>query len=175
MAQDALDDDVRALVQVAHLCFAATVGPDGRPNLSPKGTVRVLDGRRLFFLDLASPNTRRNLAANPWMEMCVVDPLSRRGYRFLGRATLHRDDEVFRVATRRVFEEDGREYPTHAVVVLHVERVLPVVSPGYDSTPDEWAMRAAWKEKRGRLDAEFEEHVRRRGPQRGRPPPPVFE
>lgn len=169
MGPGPITDDMRALVEVTHLCFAATVTPEGSPNLSPKGTIRVLDDRRLFFLDLASPGTRRNLASDPWMELCVVDPLSRRGYRFFGRATIHPPgDPLFEQTTRRVFEEDGRAYPTHAVVVLEVERALPVVSPGYDSTPDEWAMRAAWKDKRARLDAAFEEHVRRRGPQRGR-------
>jgi pyridoxamine 5'-phosphate oxidase-like protein len=31
-----LDPDMRAVVQAAHLCFAATVTPDRRPNLSPR-------------------------------------------------------------------------------------------------------------------------------------------
>lgn len=165
-----LTDDMRALVRAAHLCFAATVTPEGRPNLSPKGTLRVLDERRLFFLDIASPGTRANLAANPWMELNVVDGLSRRGYRFLGRATLHRDDEVHREATRRVFEEDGRAYPAHAVVVLAVERVAPLVSPGYDRVEDEAAMRAAWRPKRARLDAEMDGRIGAHGPFRPRRP-----
>ncbi len=38
-----ITDDVRAVIQSAHLCVAATVTPDGRPNLSPKGTIRVWD------------------------------------------------------------------------------------------------------------------------------------
>jgi hypothetical protein len=56
-----LTADMRAVVHAAHLCFAATVRPDGKPNLSPKGTIRVWDDRQLFFLDLASPGTRANL------------------------------------------------------------------------------------------------------------------
>lgn len=165
-----IDEDVRAVVQSARLCFAATVTPEGSPNLSPKGTVRVLDERRVFFLDIASPTTRRNLAVNPWMELCVVEGLSRRGYRFYGRATIHRDDETYRLATRRVFEEDGHEYPTHAVVVLEVERLLPVVSPGYAHVPDEDAMRTGWKRKRAALDAEFDAHLRARGSHRSQVP-----
>ena len=51
---------MRAVIQSAHLCFAATVTPDGRPNVSPKGTIRVCDDARLFFLDIASPGTRAN-------------------------------------------------------------------------------------------------------------------
>jgi Pyridoxamine 5'-phosphate oxidase len=36
-----LTADMRAVIQAAHLCFAATVSPDGKPNVSPKGTIPV--------------------------------------------------------------------------------------------------------------------------------------
>jgi pyridoxamine 5'-phosphate oxidase-like protein len=77
---------MRAVIQAAHLCFAATVSPDGMPNVSPKGTLRVWDDEHLFFLDLASPGTRANLRARPWMELNVVEQLSRRGYLAIERA-----------------------------------------------------------------------------------------
>jgi predicted pyridoxine 5'-phosphate oxidase superfamily flavin-nucleotide-binding protein len=96
-----LDQDMRAVIQAAHLCFAATVTADHRPNLSPKGTIRVWDDDHLFFLDIASPKTRANLEQNPWIELNVVDQTSRRGYRFLGVASLHPGDEVYGEATGR--------------------------------------------------------------------------
>lgn len=156
-----LGEDARAVVEAAHLAFVATVTPDGRPNLSPKGTIRVLDERRLFFLDIASPQTRKDIAANPWMEVNVVDATSRRGYRFFGRASAHFEDDLHRAAEARVFREDGATYANRGVVVLEVERVLPLVSPGYRLVPEEAAMRAAWKEKRAGLDAAFEAHLAR--------------
>jgi predicted pyridoxine 5'-phosphate oxidase superfamily flavin-nucleotide-binding protein len=94
-----LTADMRAVIQGAYVCFAATVTPDGKPNLSPKGTIRVWDDRHLFFLDLASPGTRANLQASPWMELHVVEQLSRRGYRFFGTATVH-------VADARVLDHE---------------------------------------------------------------------
>lgn len=151
--------DMRALVRAAHLCFAATVSPDGRPNLSPKGTIRVWDDRHLYFLDIASPNTRANLAHNPWIELNVVDQLSRRGYRFAGRATVLRSGSVYEEAVRRVVDEEGRAYPVASVVLVAVERAAALVSPGYAHLPDEPAMRAAWKERRAGLDGEFEAHI----------------
>jgi predicted pyridoxine 5'-phosphate oxidase superfamily flavin-nucleotide-binding protein len=157
-----IDADMRAIVEVAHLCFAATVTPEGRPNLSPKGTIRVWDDEHLFFLDIASPRTRANLARNPWIEINVVDPLSRRGYRFLGTATLHAHDEVARVACERVLGEEGADYPVECVVLVRVERAEPVVSPGYAHVTDEQAMRAAWRERRAALDAAFERHLETR-------------
>jgi len=154
-----LDADVRALVDVAHLCFAATVSPDGRPNLSPKGTIRVWDDRHVFFLDIASPGTRRNLAADPRIELNVVDGLSRRGYRLTGTAALHRGDDVYESATRRVFAEEGTEYPVDAVVLVRVEAAHPLVSPGYLHVAGERAMRDAWRERRAALDRDFETHL----------------
>jgi len=43
-----LTPDMRAVIKAAHLCFVATVTPEGRPNLSPKGTIRVWDDAHLF-------------------------------------------------------------------------------------------------------------------------------
>ena len=157
-----LDDDMRAVIAAQRLGYAATVTPEGRPNLSPKGTIRVLDDRRLFFCDIASPNTRANLAANPWIELNVVDPLSRRGWRFLGRATLHAGDEVHRRAVEQIDGEEGVHYHVEAVVVIELERALPLRSPGYDHVPDEAAMRARWTGLRRRLDEEFERHLAER-------------
>jgi predicted pyridoxine 5'-phosphate oxidase superfamily flavin-nucleotide-binding protein len=154
-----LTDDVRAIIEAAHLCFAATVTPDGKPNLSPKGTIRVWDDRHVFFLDIASPKTWANLECNPSIELNVVDALSRRGYRLSGHGYLHRDDQVFQEATRRVFVEDGTTYPVRGVVLVEVQSATALVSPGYRQLPDEASMRALWKHKRAKLDASFEDHV----------------
>lgn len=167
-----LDDDMRAVVAAAHLCFAATVGPDGRPNCSPKGTIRVWDAHHLYFLDIASPRTRANLRANPAIELNVVDERSRRGYRFAGRAMLHEGDALAREAAQRVFDEEGTTYPVHAVVVVAVERVEALVSPGYAHVADEVAMRAHWKRRRPPLDRAFERHLKLRGPWPGTPATP---
>ena len=162
-----LDEDMLAVIAAQRLCFAATVTPGGRPNLSPKGTIRVWDDHHLLFCDIASPGTRANLEQNPWIELNVVDTLSRRGYRFLGRGIVHRDDAVFRDAVARIGREEGAVYPIQAVVLIEVERALPLLSPGYDHVPDEWAMREQWRARRAALDREFEEHIGRRGPERG--------
>jgi hypothetical protein len=164
-----ITDDMRAVIEAAHLCFAATVTSDHRPNLSPKGTIRVFDDGHLFFLDIASPGTRANLERNPWIELNVVEQLSRRGYRFLGRAVVHHDGAVFEEATRRVFDEEGSTYPVSSVVLVAVERALPLVSPGYRHVNDEHSMREAWRERRAALDHDFEAHIAKAPPFRPDP------
>jgi predicted pyridoxine 5'-phosphate oxidase superfamily flavin-nucleotide-binding protein len=73
-----VDEDMHAIIDSQDLCFATTVTPEGRPTLSPKGTIRVWDERHIYFCDIASPNTRRNIEENRWIEVNVVD-LSRGG------------------------------------------------------------------------------------------------
>lgn len=156
-----IPDDARAIIEAAHLCFAATVTPDCTPNLSPKGTIRVWDDGHVFFLDIASPNTRKNLEHNPRIELNVVDQLSRRGYRLSGIAQLHRDDAIFDEAMRRVFSGEGAKYPVNCVVLIEIESATELVSPGYMHIRDEGEMRKTWRNRRETLDAAFEEHVRK--------------
>lgn len=162
-----LTPDMRAVIEAAHLCFAATVTPEGRPNLSPKGTIRVWDDAHLFFLDIASPGTRANLAHAPWLELNVVEQLSRRGYRFAGPAALHfAGSAPFAEGIRRVYGEAPSPAPAVAVVLLAVERAAPLLSPAYWRGTDETALRQIWRERRAALDREFEAYLARVGPVR---------
>ena len=156
---------MRAVIEVSQLCFAATVSPEGRPNVSPKGTIRVWDDTHLFFLDIASPQTRANLEHSPWLELNVVDQLSRRGYRFAGTAALHHPGSaVYDDAVRRVYGDTVPSSRPSAVVLLAVERAAPVLSPAYWRGLDEYAIRAQWRERRAALDREFETYLARVGP-----------
>src|SRR5687768_9772546 len=85
---------MKRVVTEQRLGFMATVCPDGTPNVSPKGTTAVWDDDHLIFADLRSPGTVRNLRTNPSIEINVVDPLVRKGYRFKGTATIHSEGEL---------------------------------------------------------------------------------
>ena len=88
-----LDDDMQRVVREQSLGFVATVCPDGTANVSPKGTLTVWDDEHLAFLHVHSPGTVTNLATNPSVEINVVDPLVRKGYRFKGEAEVLTDGD----------------------------------------------------------------------------------
>ena len=90
-----LTDDMKRIVREQRLGYIATVCPDGTPNLSPKGTTAVWDDDHLVFADIRSPQSVQNIERNPSVEVNVVDPLVRKGYRFKGPGVVHRSDEVF--------------------------------------------------------------------------------
>jgi len=139
-----LTDDMRRLME-AELGFVATVCPDGTPNLSPKGTTAVWDGDHLVFADLHSPGTVANLRSNPSIEINVVDQLVRKGYRFKGTASVYTEGDFFERGVS-FYESRGtvnaRER-IRGIVIVSVERALPVVSPAYDIGVTEDELRAS--------------------------------
>jgi predicted pyridoxine 5'-phosphate oxidase superfamily flavin-nucleotide-binding protein len=129
-----LTADMQRVVVEQSLGFVATVTPDGRPNLSPKGTTTVLDDTHLMFADIASPGTVQNLRANPNVEVNVVDPIVRKGYRFRGTATVHQNDDTYE---RALAVMKARGFTTtreriRAIVVIEVTDAAPLLSPAYD-------------------------------------------
>jgi len=128
-----LDDDMKRVVREQRLGYVATVCPDGTPNLSPKGTTAVWDDQHLVFLDLFSPGTVANIeAGNPAVEINVVDPIRRKGYRFKGAAQVHRDGRVFDDVVQWYEQERGTDRRRiNSVVLVRVERAAPLVSPAY--------------------------------------------
>ena len=135
---------------VAHqrLGFVATVCTDGTPNLSPKGTLRVLDDEHLMFADIRSPGTIANLRIDPSIEINVVDPLVRKGFRFKGRGEIVESGADFERLLESFVVPGPSDAPRRirAIVVVRVEQVRPLISPGYDSGTNESAMRARWTE-----------------------------
>ena len=141
-----LDEDMQRVVEEQRLGYVASVGPDGTPNLSPKGTTAVWDDDHLVFAHVCSPGTVANIeAGHPVVEVNVVDPIRRKGYRFKGPATVHREDDVYQAGLRFYHERSGLEAGRIAAIVLiRVERVAPLVSPAYDdgSTEDQVEQRS---------------------------------
>ena len=50
-----LTADMKRIIQEKRLGFVATIGRDGAPSLSPKGTFFVLDDGTIVFGDIRSP------------------------------------------------------------------------------------------------------------------------
>jgi hypothetical protein len=93
-----IDDDMRRVVEEQRLGYAATVCPNATSNLSPKGTTAVWDDDHLDFADIRSPRTIENLRHNQAIEINVVDPISRKGYRFKGAGTVLSEGNLFEEA-----------------------------------------------------------------------------
>jgi len=140
---------MRRVVEEQRLCFAATICEDGTANLSSKGTLTVLDDDHLIFVDLASPQTVKNLRTNPSIEINVVDPVIRKGFRFKGRGVVvdpgERFDELLERFTSGLRAVRDAKARIRHIVVIEVDRALPLVSPAYDDDVTEGEVSARWE------------------------------
>jgi predicted pyridoxine 5'-phosphate oxidase superfamily flavin-nucleotide-binding protein len=125
---------MRRVVAEQRLGFYATVCEDGSPNLSPKGSTYVLDDEHLFFADIRSPQTVANIRRGSLVELNVVDPFTRKGYRFKGPATVHEPGSTVYADGVEQMRAAGSTLTDRvkAIVVIEVREARPVVSPAYD-------------------------------------------
>ena len=138
-----LTADMTRIIQEQRLGFVATLGPDGAPSLSPKGTFVVLDDETIAFGDIRSPGTLRNLLVDPRVEVNFVDPFVRKGYRFSGRAAvIRRGEGGFDALLDRLHSSLASR--VRAIVTITVARALPLTSPAYDAGQTEAELRHAW-------------------------------
>jgi SAM-dependent methyltransferase/predicted pyridoxine 5'-phosphate oxidase superfamily flavin-nucleotide-binding protein len=128
-----LSEEVKRLVREVRLGFAATVCPDGTPNLSPKGTTLAYDDDHLVFADIRSPRTIANLRGNPAIEVNVVDVGTRRGYRFKGTGRVVDGGEELEHLLAW-YATQGHELGGRAsrFVLVRVELLEELTSPAYD-------------------------------------------
>ena len=140
-----LTDDMKRVVEEQRLGFVATVCPDGTPNLSPKGTTAVWDDDHLVFANICSPGTLANLRQNANVEVNVVDPLLRKGYRFKGVATVLDSGTLYDQVIAFYKERGSRVSAIREVVLVRVHRAQPVVSPAYDFGLTEDEVHGLWE------------------------------
>ena len=119
------------MVNFQKLGYVATVSPDGTPNLSPKGTIAILDDSRLVFANIRSPKTIENLTKNPSIEINVIDPFSRLGYRFKGLAQILSNGKDFENILD-YFKQKGIKSSISHIVVVDVTSFSEITSPSYD-------------------------------------------
>lgn len=138
--------DMKRVVEEQRLGFVATVCPDGTPNLSPKGTTAVWDGDHLVFANIRSPGTLANLRHNANVEINVVDPFVRKGYRFKGVASVLESGSLYDKVIA-FYKERGVGNAIREIVMVRVHRAQPIDSPAYDLGLTEAEVRARWEHR----------------------------
>lgn len=123
--------DMKRVVEQQRLGFVATVCPDGTPNLSPKGTTAVWDDDHLIFANIRSPGTLANLRQNANVEVNVVDPFVRKGYRFKGVASILESGPLYDKLLA-FYRERGSQFAIREIVMIQVQAAQPIDSPAYD-------------------------------------------
>ena len=106
------------------LGWVATASRDGEPNVTPKGTLKLMDENHVLFADLFSLKTRRNLLENSKIAVTVVDAATAKGYQLKGTAEIITSGPVFEDTSKQLKESPKGLPPLHHVVKITVDAVF---------------------------------------------------
>ena len=139
-----LTEEMKSLIRAFSAGSVATVNANGTPSVSPKATFVIVDDETLAFGNLRSPGTLANLRANPSVEICFTDVLSRKAIRVTGKGSIIDKSEALQ-RLRDAFSDAWGDYvpSMSAFVVIEVSAAEVILSPAYDFGHTEAELRAA--------------------------------
>ena len=139
-----ITSEIKTFLNSQKLGYVATVSSDGKPNISPKGTIIAWSDNLLAFANIRSPDTVMNLQNNPFVEINVIDPLSRKGYLFIGTAKIIKNTPLY-VKILNHYRTNGIKSPINSIVIVDISSVSEVTSPLYDLGQTEEEIKLKWK------------------------------
>ena len=103
--------------------WVATASKSGHPNVTPKGSLKLLDDQHVIFADLFSLKTRQNLKENPQVAVTVIDPATAKGYQIKGKAELLTTGPLFEEMATHLKGSPRGLPPLQYLVKITVESV----------------------------------------------------
>jgi hypothetical protein len=116
-----LSDEAKKAIGEIHPALLATASRTGKPNVSAKGSLRVLDDEHVIFADIASPRTVANIRENPQVAVICLDAAARKGCRIWGQGSILNSGELFDQLTAEYAEKSMEVKNVVKVAVQEVE------------------------------------------------------
>ncbi|MGB1026124.1 MAG: pyridoxamine 5'-phosphate oxidase family protein, partial [Rhodospirillaceae bacterium] len=130
MVSETMMAKVKADADKAVLCWLATVGTDGVPNVSPKQLWAVQGDGTVRIANIASPKTVANLAGNPWACLSFIDIFRQKGFKLVGQTqVIAADAPAFPDLVAPLAAWAGDRFPIKDVILLSVESIERIWAP----------------------------------------------
>ncbi len=132
-----LNNDIQQSIEKSVLCWLATCSTDLVPNVSPKEIFDAYGDHHIIIANIASPQTVRNIRANPKVCLSFIDILVQKGYQLKGKAEIvdasHADFADMEAVFLRMTHG---KYPFETITKIAVESVKPIIAPRYILFPE---------------------------------------
>ena len=115
-----LTEEAKEAIGAIRPSLVATASKTGKPNVSAKGSLHVLDDEHVLFADVASPRTIANIQENPQVAVICLDTAARKGCRIWGKGEILNSGELF---DKTVDKFASRNMKVRNVVKVTVEEV----------------------------------------------------
>ena len=119
-----LTSEIKKIIN-EQLCLIVTVNKQGKPNVAPKGTMRVLNNEELVYAEIFGGTTLQNILDNPEAIMvAAVDRETKKLVRLRGKAEVIKEGELYEKITKQV-EEMKRGFPKpKAAIKIKVTEII---------------------------------------------------
>lgn len=104
-----------------NLAWITTISKEGQLDLGPKMSMFVLDDDHLAYHERTAGQHYRNLVDGSPLVVAFANLQEKKGYRFRGNVTLHKDDDIYE-AQVKVAEENGTKVPA-VIPVLEITEI----------------------------------------------------
>lgn len=129
--------EVQRLIDASVLCWLATASQDGMPNVSPKEAFMHDGSGRILVANIASPNTVKNITANPRVCVSFIDPFVQKGFKIKGVATvLEKEDAGYAERHEKLESLIGTKYRIRSIIEIDPAHVEPIIAPSYAMFPN---------------------------------------
>jgi predicted pyridoxine 5'-phosphate oxidase superfamily flavin-nucleotide-binding protein len=115
-----LTEEAKNAIGTIRPSFIATASRTGKPNVSAKGSLRVIDDEHIIFADVSSPRTIANIKENPQTAVICLDSTTRKGCRIWGKAEIINSGELFDKMTG---DFARRNMKVNNIVIISVEEI----------------------------------------------------
>ena len=115
-----LTDQIKETLKEVKPALVATSRAAGKPNVSAKGSLRVIDDDTVAFADVASPRTIANLKENGNISLIILGNEENKGCRMWGTGTVENSGVIY---DQFVSDFSARDMKVNNVVVIKVSEV----------------------------------------------------
>jgi len=115
-----LTEEAKKAIAALHPAYVATASKTGKPNVSAKGSLRVIDDEHVLFADVHSPRTIANIKENPQVAILCLDAAVHKGCRIWGKGEILSSGELF---DKTAAAMTARNMKINHVVRVTVEQV----------------------------------------------------
>ncbi len=141
--------EIQKRLNTSVLCWLATCDAEGHPSVSPKEIFKLIEDDHLLIANIASPQSMKNVVANPKVCVSFIDILVQKGFKLYGKAELiKKGSPEFADLAPQLEELTQGLFPFNSLFKIKIEQSKPILAPRYllyPETTEEQQMASAKK------------------------------
>ncbi len=132
-----MNDAIKTAVAKCVLCWLATSSQDNIPNVSPKEVFACFGDQSIIIANIASPQSVKNIKANPNACLSLIDILVQKGYQLKGTAhIIKQGEDRFEPMAQELLKITKGKFPFSSIIEFKVHSAKPIIAPKYILYPE---------------------------------------